>query len=123
MENGNMRAVTGVAVLAMLVMSCAMGPDYSRPEIETTDRFRMADTEGESIANLPWWKLLHDEALQRLIERALVENKNLQQAAASVEEFQARLFIARTDFIPQAEMDMYAPLFGRLNGFTAPGFA
>jgi multidrug efflux system outer membrane protein len=123
MENGNMRAVTGVAVLAMLVMSCAMGPDYSRPEIETTDRFRMADTEGESIANLPWWKLLHDEALQRLIERALVENKNLQQAAASVEEFQARLFIARTDFIPQAEMEMNAPLFGRLNGFTAPGFA
>jgi multidrug efflux system outer membrane protein len=118
-----MRAVTGVVVLGMLCMSCAMGPDYSRPEIDTTDRFRMSDTEGESIANLPWWELLHDEELQRLIERALVENKDLKEAAASVEEFQARLFIARTDFIPQAEMNMNAPVLGRLNGFSAPGFA
>jgi multidrug efflux system outer membrane protein len=83
----------------------------------------MSDTEGESIANLPWWELLHDEALQRLIERALVENKNLQQAAASVEEFQARLYTARTDFIPQADMTVNAPVLGRLNGFTSPGFA
>ena len=118
-----MRAVSGVVLLAMFCMSCAMGPDYSRPEIETADRFRMSDTEGESIANLPWWELLHDEELQRLIERALVENKNLQQAAASVEEFQARLFTARTDFIPQAEMTANAPVLGRLRGFTAPGFA
>jgi outer membrane protein, multidrug efflux system len=118
-----MRAVSGVVLLAMFCMSCAMGPDYSRPEIETADRFRMSETEGESIANLPWWELLHDEELQRLIERALVENKNLQQAAASVEEFQARLFTAGTDFIPQAEMTANAPVLGRLRGFTAPGFA
>jgi len=118
-----MRSVTGIVLLAMVSLSCAMGPDYVRPDIETADRFRMSDTEGESIANLPWWELLHDEALQRLIERALVENKNLQQAAASVEEFQARLYTARTDFIPQADMTVNAPVLGRLNGFTSPGFA
>lgn len=118
-----MRGITGVVLSSLLVMSCAMGPDYSRPDIDTADRFRMSDTEGESIANLPWWELLHDEELHRLIERALIENKDLKQAAASVEEFQARLFTARTDFIPQAEMEMNAPVLGRLNGFTAPGFA
>ena len=118
-----MRSVWGVFLSAMLFMSCAMGPDYSRPDFKTADRFRMSETEGASIANLPWWELLHDEALQHLIERALVENKDLKQAAASVEEFQARLFIARTEFIPQAEMEMNAPVLGRLNGFTAPGFA
>jgi outer membrane protein, multidrug efflux system len=118
-----MRSVCGVFLSAMFFLSCAMGPDYSRPDIKTADRFRMSETEGESIANLPWWELLHDEALQHLIERALVENKDLKQAAASVEEFQARLFIARTEFIPQAEMEMNAPVLGRLNGFSAPGFA
>ena len=118
-----MRSVFTIVLAAGLFMSCAMGPDYSRPDIDTGEQFRMSETEGESIANLLWWELLHDEALQRLIERALVENKNLQQAAASVEEFQARLFIARTEFIPQAEMEINAPVLGRLNGFTAPGFA
>lgn len=118
-----MRSVIGIVLLAMVILSCAMGPDYTRPDIEKADRFRMSDTEGESIANLPWWELLHDEELQRLIQRALIENKNLKEAVASVEEFQARLYTARTDFIPQAEGTMNAPVLGRLNGFSAPGFA
>jgi outer membrane protein, multidrug efflux system len=118
-----MRMLPAIILLSWVFISCAMGPDYSRPDIDMADRFRMADTEGESIANLPWWELLQDEELQRLIERALIENKNLKEAAASVEEFQARLFIARTDFIPQADMSLNAPVLGRLNGFSAPGFA
>ncbi|MCA9466598.1 MAG: efflux transporter outer membrane subunit, partial [Nitrospira sp.] len=118
-----MRSAVGMILSAMMGLSCAMGPDYIRPDIDTADRFRMSDTEGESIANLPWWELLHDEELHRLIERALIENNNLKEAAASVEEFQARLYAARTDFIPQADMTGNAPVLGRLNGFTAPGLA
>jgi len=100
-----------------------MGPDYTKPDVETSETFRMSDMEGESIANLPWWELLQDGELQRLIERALIENKDLKVAVASVEEFQARLNTARTDFIPQANMNVNAPVMGRLNGFSAPGFA
>ncbi|MDR4495542.1 MAG: efflux transporter outer membrane subunit [Nitrospirales bacterium] len=118
-----MRVVVGLGLLMLLSVSCAMGPDYTRPALETADTFRMAETEGESIANLPWWDLLQDEALHRLIERALRENNNLKEAAASVEEFQARLYTARTAFIPQAAMTTNAPVLGRLNGFSAPGFA
>ena len=59
----------------MLVASCAMGPDYIRPPIDTAEKFRMTQTEGQSIANLPWWELLHDEELQRLINQALLENR------------------------------------------------
>ncbi|MEO6823857.1 MAG: hypothetical protein ABI167_03860, partial [Nitrosospira sp.] len=69
----------------LLITSCAMGPDYSRPPIDTAEKFRMTQTEGQSIANLPWWELLHDEALQRLINQALMENRDLRQAVASVE--------------------------------------
>src|SRR6478736_8260532 len=78
---------------SLLLASCALGPDYSRPPIDPSDRFRMAEMEGQSIANLPWWELLHDEQLQRLIEQALVQNRDLKQAVASVEELQARLGI------------------------------
>ena len=83
---------------ALLLTSCAMGPDYVRPHIETAEKFRMAETEGQSIANLPWWELLRDEELQRLIRQALMENKDLKQAVASVEELQARLATTRFDF-------------------------
>ncbi|HEX8874578.1 MAG TPA: efflux transporter outer membrane subunit [Nitrosospira sp.] len=108
---------------SLLLASCAMGPDYSRPSIDASDRFRMAETEGQSIANLPWWELLHDEQLQHLIKLALLENKDLKQAVASVEELQARLGIARWDFLPKMDMNVNAPAFGKLGGFSIPGFA
>jgi len=86
------------------------------------DRFRMSDTEGESIANLPWWELLRDNELQKLIRIALRENKNLQKAAATVEEFQARAMIATMDFAPQLNLAASTPAFGRQSRFLTPGF-
>ena len=111
-----------LAVLSALLISCAMGPDYTRPGVSTPESFRMAGKEGESIANLPWWKLLRDEELQKLVRIALNENKDLKQAVASVEEFQARLFIARTDFAPQLSATGNAPSLGRLTIVNIPGF-
>ncbi len=107
---------------SLLLVSCAMGPDYLRPDINTADKFRMAQTEGQSIANLSWWEFLQDETLQKLIVQALVDNRDLKQAIASVEELQARLNVARMDFLPNIEGDANAPFFGTLGGFSRPGF-
>src|SRR5687768_1602924 len=107
---------------SLLLASCAMGPDYVRPPIETSDKFRMAETEGQSIANLPWWQLLHDDQLQQLIRQALLQNKDLKQAVASVEELEARLSIARMDFLPKVDANANAPAIGSLGGFRIRGF-
>ena len=122
---GRIRRVLGWALLllpSLLLMSCAMGPDYVRPHIETAEKFRMAETEGQSIANLPWWELLRDEELQRLIRQALAENRDLKQAVASVEELQARLTTTLFDFLPKLDANINAPAFGTLGGFQIPGF-
>lgn len=111
-----------LAVFSVLLVSCAMGPDYSRPKVPTPESWRMAAAVSDSIANMPWWELLRDDELQTLIRIALVENRDLQRAVASVEEFQARLFIARTDFAPQASANANAPSLGRLNATSIPGF-
>ena len=104
-----------LTVFAILVTACAMGPDYTRPVIATPESFRMAGKEGESIANMPWWELLRDDELHTLIRIALERNNDLQRAVASVEEYQARLFIAKTDFAPQLSANANAPAFARLN--------
>ena len=118
--------MSGVWVLlllpSLLLMSCALGPDYVRPHVETAEKFRMAETEGQSIANLPWWELLQDEELQRLIRQALAENRDLKQAVASVEELQARVTITLFDFLPKLDANVNAPVMGTLGGFQIPGF-
>ncbi|MDO9310071.1 MAG: TolC family protein, partial [Nitrosomonas sp.] len=106
----------------LLLTACAMGPDYLRPQVDTAEKFRMSQIEGKSIANLPWWELLQDETLQQLIHQALQENKDLKQAVASVEEFEARLGASRMDFLPNLGFDANAPAFGRMGGFRFPGF-
>jgi multidrug efflux system outer membrane protein len=107
----------------MLLLACAMGPNYSRPDISTSDSFRMAEEPKDlpSLANMPWWELYQDEELQRLIRIALEENKDLKQAVASIDEFQARLYTARIDFAPQLSATGNIPV-ARLGGVTFPGF-
>ena len=113
-----------LAALALFFISCAMGPDYARPPVTTGDAFRMAlAKEATSIANLPWWELLRDEELQKLVKIALEENKDLQRAVASVEEFQARAQVARMDYAPQLSVSASTPAFGRKTIFLFPGFA
>ena len=114
----------GLFISSLFLAACAVGPDYSRPDLSTPEKFRMAEAaqEAESFANLPWWDLLKDEELQRLIRIALSENKDLKRAVASVEEFQARLLTAKMDFVPKADAIANAPSFGRKATFLFPGF-
>jgi outer membrane protein, multidrug efflux system len=113
-----------LAALSVLVISCAMGPDYSRPNIETSDSFRMAAEEKDlpSLANVPWWELYRDEELQKLIRIALEENKDLKRSVATVEEFAARVLVAKTDFAPQMNVAANAPAFGNTKNIAFPGF-
>jgi len=101
-----------------------MGPDYSRPDISTSDTFRMAEDQKDlpSLANTPWWQLYHDEELQKLIRIALEENKDLKRTVATVDEFAARALVAKTDFAPQMNATVYAPLFGNSKNVAFPGF-
>jgi len=101
-----------------------MGPDYKRPQTDVEDRFRMAEGPSDlpSLANLPWWELLRDEQLQQFIRLALEENKDLQRAVATVDEFRARALIAQTDYLPQITAAVNAPA-GRSAVFLFPGFA
>lgn len=118
-----MRVVVVIG-LSWLLLSCAMGPDYKRPQTDVEDRFRMGDGQPDlpALANLPWWELLRDAQLQQLIRTALAENKDLQRAVATVEEFRARALVARSDYFPGITVSGSAPA-GRKANFLFPGFA
>ena len=107
-----------------LLASCKLGPDYARPDIPVADTFRMAEAQRdmESLANVPWWELYRDEELQRLIRMALEQNKDLKRAVATVDEFAARVLVAKTDFAPQMNATVNAPGFGNTRNVAFPGF-
>jgi multidrug efflux system outer membrane protein len=81
-----------------------------------------AQKDMESLANVPWWELYRDEELQRLIRMALEQNKDLKRAVATVDEFAARVLVAKTDFAPQMNATVNAPGFGNTRNVAFPGF-
>lgn len=88
-----------------LLSGCALGPDYSRPIFDTPATYRYADAEARDTANTDWWTQFGDSELNRLIDIALTENKDVLIAAARVEEFYGRYGAQRGQQFPQAFID------------------
>ncbi len=84
-----------------LLSACAVGPDYRRPAIETPEKWRVDYPQAAEVANFGWWTQFGDPALNALIETALNENRDIQAAAARVDQFIGGLQTTRAQFFPQ----------------------
>jgi multidrug efflux system outer membrane protein len=86
----------------LLLVGCAVGPDYQRPPVTVPEAIRGASAdEAASLADRAWWEIFGDGELKRLIDEALRNNYDVRTAAWRVEEFRARAGIARSEFYPQ----------------------
>lgn len=88
---------------AVLLSSCAVGPNYKKPEIPAPPAFRgaMDGTEQQpSVADTKWHDLFQDPILTDLVETALKQNYDLRIAAERVLQAQAQLGIVRADYYP-----------------------
>jgi outer membrane protein, multidrug efflux system len=97
--------ITITLISALLIGCRAVGPNYNRPRINPPDVFRGASnqttiTDASSLADLKWFEVFKDEALQELIRTALVQNYDLRDAVARVDAARANLGITRADQSP-----------------------
>lgn len=87
--------------LAALLGACAMGTDYKRPAVQTPETFRGAPAPaGKPLAEMAWWEIYQDPALDQLLRAALANNYDVRIAMARVEEFRATAGIAGYGSIP-----------------------
>jgi multidrug efflux system outer membrane protein len=84
----------------VLISGCALTPDYERPVLDVPDTYREPAPDGASVANIEWWNLFRDAQLQRLIETALEDNKDLGVALQRIVEARAQLTFTRADQFP-----------------------
>ncbi len=94
---------------ALMLSSCTVGPKYQRPTADVPQAFRgavpdAAAEQNKSLADLPWWELFRDPALQDLIRQALKQNYDLQIAAEKVIQARAQLGITRAAQYPSVTL-------------------
>jgi len=89
-------------VSAVLLAACAVGPDYHRPEVATSDQFVGTDAAQFSTQDVEreFWKQFNDEQLNDLIERALVANHDIRIATSRLREARALRGQAKLDLAP-----------------------
>jgi len=116
-----------VALTAAFLISCRpVGPNYTRPLVHPPDTFRGADrssaSDPASLADLKWFELFKDPALQRLIRAALEQNYDLRNAVARVNAARANLGITRADQYPgiAANTDITTLRISRGGSFPLP---
>ncbi len=93
-----------VAVLAIFLTACAVGPDYHRTAVQIPKNFRdpepLPAPKPDSLADLKWFEIFQDDKLQDLIRTALAQNYDLRTAIANVEAARANLGITRSNQFP-----------------------
>lgn len=86
MKNNNQRySLRAMALLCVLVAGCAVGPQYTAPEVAPiTLASAQKSAFGDAALQSPWWTFLDDAVLAEAIERALAHNHDIRQAQASL---------------------------------------
>ena len=90
---------------ALLLFSCA--PRYQRSPGEVPQEYRFQSRESQpqpdlaSLADLSWWEVFRDPALQDLIRTALEQSYDVRQAVARLNESRALVGVSRSLWLPQ----------------------
>jgi multidrug efflux system outer membrane protein len=98
----NARSLAALAPLALLLASCAVGPNYRRPAVNSPAVFRgqAGAARQASLADLAWWNVFRDPTLTELIRTALTNNYDLAAAVARVEQARQVAAEARSQYFP-----------------------
>nr|WP_082494243.1 efflux transporter outer membrane subunit [Methylobacterium sp. Leaf106] len=105
-------------LLATTLSGCMVGPDYSRPSVETPLAFKQGGMREDSVAHVAtrkgwraaqpndgaergdWWRVFRDPALDRLIRLVDVDNQNLRVSLASYDQARGLVAQARSALYP-----------------------
>ncbi|EQB12748.1 efflux transporter outer membrane subunit [Sphingobium lactosutens] len=109
------RALFGITTL--LLAGCSMTPAYERPAAPIP----AALPQGEAYApqpdgtraGLPWTQLVQDPRLRTIIDRALVNNRDLRAAIANVQSARAKYRVQRAAQLPTVTADASASISQR----------
>lgn len=91
--------------LALLLGACAVGPNYSKPEVVTPPAYKEAGdwvvaTPSDAAPRGRWWEAFNDPVLNELMEQVDVSNQTLAAAEARYRQSRASVQAARSGLFP-----------------------
>ena len=103
-----MKRYFAIILFAAALASCT--PKLYDAQVEVPENYRFAGDFPQDSVSLPfaWWEIFGDSTLNRLVEHALENNRNLAQAASRIFEARANIAVARAPFLPSVGLNLSA---------------
>ncbi len=117
------RTLTALSVSAALA-ACSLEPRYERPAAPVAAAFAQAPAQDAATpltADIGWRDFFADARLQKLIEIALANNRDLRLAVLNIEAARAQYRIQRADLLPGIDADAAKTAQHLPDAFSAPG--
>lgn len=100
-----------ISIITLFLCSCTLAPKYTRPAAPVPSQWpagatyleTTADASAPQASKLPWREFFTDERLQKTIEIALSNNRDLRLAALNVEKARALYGIQRNELLPSVQ--------------------
>lgn len=98
---------TLAAAVSLVLTGCTMAPHYQRPAAPVPDAwpsgaaYESAQPSEKTAAEIPWREFIQDDKLQKVIEQALANNRDLRSALANIQSARAQYRIQRSDLFPK----------------------
>ena len=101
-----MKRYFAIILFAAALASCT--PKLYDAQVEVPENYRFAGDFPQDSVSLPfaWWEIFGDSTLNRLVEHALENNRNLAQAASRIFEARANIAVARAPFLPSVGLNL-----------------
>jgi len=87
-------------MLSASLAACTLGPNYSRPDVDLPKEYAVAQSQVPAPER--WWVVFQDPVLDRMVDEALVANRDLRAAAERIEQARAQVRIERAGLSPDA---------------------
>lgn len=100
---------------AFLLVGCAVGPDYQRPDVDVPKTFKEASLSPEAarqwkmaqpadaLSRGRWWAIFNEPVLDTLEDQAMAANQDLKVAAARVKQARALRQNAKAGLLPSLD--------------------
>ncbi len=100
------------------IVSCTLAPNYHRPKVQLPLE-ESQDSSKKKIAVISWREYFQSADLQRVIEMALVNNRDLRVANLNIESAQATHGVARSNLLPTVNAVGFETRQGVPSGFSS----
>ncbi len=110
-------------VLIALLINCS--PLLERPEVTIPESYRYSDTSHPSKdcqLNINWWEIFGDTTINRVVEQALFNNRDLRSSLANVDAARQYIAIAKAEFLPSIYLSAEAEAY-KINGVETKEFS